>query len=179
MSTARPPEDLDTVIRDVYEPAGMKITDVLRETESTEYGACRFRLNGHSVAFRIAKSTPTKIGQFVTIWKRPTLYAAIAPLDVSDSVDFVVVNVSDTMHHGQFVFNQKLLVEKGIMSQNSQGGKLALRIYPPWTKPAARAAIKTQAWQLKQFFSLTQIQITDSAQTHKLLLAQVCALFGL
>ena len=38
--------------------------------ESAEYGACSFKLNGKTIQFRVSKITPTKTGQFVTIWKR-------------------------------------------------------------------------------------------------------------
>jgi hypothetical protein len=37
------------------------------EAESAEYGAYTFELNDLSVRFRVAKITPTKIGQFVTL----------------------------------------------------------------------------------------------------------------
>ena len=81
------PHELVAAIQDVYKPAGMQLTDLaLREAESVEYGASRFGLDGHTIAFRVAKTTPTKIGQFVTIWKRPTSGSIIAPLDVDDGL---------------------------------------------------------------------------------------------
>ena len=127
------PNELVAAIQDVYKPAGMQLTDLaLREAESVEYGASRFGLDGHTIAFRVAKTTPTKIGQFVTIWKRPTSGSIIAPLDVDDGVAFVVVSVFDATHRGQFVFDQKILASKGIMAINGKGGKRAIRVYPPW-----------------------------------------------
>jgi len=38
--------------------------------KSVEYEACIFRLNDFFVRFGVSKITPTKIGQFVTLWKR-------------------------------------------------------------------------------------------------------------
>ncbi len=163
------PHDLLAALRDVYEPAGMAVTDAaLRESESSEYGACRLGLDGRTIAFRVAKTTPTKIGQFVTIWKRPTLGDEIAPLDTSDGVAFVVVSVFDATHRGQFVFNQKILVAKGVMSYNGIGGKRAIRVYPPWTKPVVKEAIRTQQWQLQYFLPFEQGRTADSAQVRKL-----------
>ena len=148
----RLPQQLITAIRNVYEPAGMKVTHPPRcEAESAEYGACRVGLDGYAIAFRVAKITPTKIGQFVTIWKRPTPGGEIAPLDATDNVQFVVVSVPDATHQGQFIFNQKLLIAKGIMSCNGKGGKRAVRVYPPWTSPTAKDAIRTQQWQMQCF----------------------------
>ncbi len=151
------PNDLIYSIQKIYVPAGLKVTTkALREPESSEYDACRFSLNGHIIAFRVAKTTPTKVGQFVTIWKRPTAKDEIAPLDISDSVDFVIVCVSSKTHRGQFIFDQKILLEKHIMSQGAKEGKRAFRIYPPWTIPLSREALKTQKWQLSYFFSIEE-----------------------
>lgn len=151
------PAELTKIIQDIYEPAGLKITSpAQREAESTEYGACRFGLNGFNIAFRIAKITPKKLGQFVTVWKRLTPNSAIIPLDISDDIDFVIVSVADSAQHGQFIFSQKTLVNRGILSHQGQGGKLAFRVYPSWIKPIAKTAIKTQEWQLRHFFLTSQ-----------------------
>jgi len=146
------PDELAAAIRDHYEPAGLVLTDrPRREAESAEYSACRFGLNGHHLAFRVAKTTPTKIGQFVTLWKRETAGLKIAPLDAADGVDFVIVSVADAGHRGQFAFDRRSLVEHGVFSVEGEGGKRALRVYPPWSKPIAKEAIRTQQWQLRHF----------------------------
>ena len=49
----------------VFVPNKLLCTNLIQETESQEYGACEFLLNGKSIRFRVAKITPTKIGQFV------------------------------------------------------------------------------------------------------------------
>lgn len=149
------PHELISAIRYIYEPAGMKLTSAaFSESESIEYGACRFGINGHNTVFRVAKITPTKIGQFVTIWKRPTVRGEIAPLDVSDGVTFVIISVSDEIHRGQFIFDREILVAKDIMSRDGKGGKRGIRVYPPWTNPVAKAALKTQQWQLQYFLPI-------------------------
>ena len=146
------PDELTTAIRERYEPAGLVLTDrPRREAESAEYCACRFGLNGHQVAFRVARITPTKLGQFVTIWKRETPDVEIAPLDAADGVDFVIVSVADAGQRGQFVFDRQSLVDRGVISVNGKGGKRAVRVYPPWSKPIAKAAQRTQQWQTRHF----------------------------
>lgn len=167
------PHDLVAAIRYFYETAGMTVTDAARrETESAEYGACRLGLDGSSVAFRVAKTTPTKIGQFVTIWKRPMPGDEIAPLDSGDGVDFVVVSVADATHRGQFVFSQEALVNHGVMSLGGKGGKRAIRVYPPWSNPTAREAIRTQQWQLRYFLPLAPGDGADAGQVRKLFKTQ-------
>lgn len=146
------PDELTSAIRERYEPAGLVLTErPWREAESADYAACRFGLDGHQVAFRVAKTTPTKIGQFVTLWKRATPDTAIAPLDAADGVDFVIVDVADAGHRGQFVFDRRSLVERGVFSVDGKGGKRAIRVYPPWSKPIAKDAVRAQQWQVRHF----------------------------
>ncbi|WP_425254665.1 MepB family protein [Janthinobacterium sp. NFX145] len=117
------------------------------EAESADYGACRTELHGKRLVLRVAKITPTKTGQFVTVWKRPHPDADIAPLDEADPVDVVIISVSDEVQHGFFIFPRSVLVERGVMSRSGQGGKRALRVYPPWCAPESVQALRTQRWQ--------------------------------
>ena len=112
-------------------------------------------LEGNSVIRRIAKITPTKLGLFVTLWKRPVPGGVIMPFDSTDDIDFIVVNVAEKNDAGQFIFDRKTLIAQGVMSTNGKGGKRALRVYPPWTKPQNKQALKTQEWQLEHFFAST------------------------
>jgi hypothetical protein len=164
------PQDLVLALGGLYLQAGVAPSrPPQREQESDEYGACRLDLAGRAVAFRVAKTTPTKIGQFVTIWKRPTPSAEIAPLDSGDGVDAVVVSVGDASHRGQFVFDQQALLKYGVMSRDGQGGKRAIRVYPPWSKPVAKDAIKTQQWQLRYFVALAPQDAGAAARLRQLL----------
>ena len=158
------PHELINAINNIYLPAGMKVTGIpKRETQSEEYSACRFELDGQKVIFRVAKTTPTKIGQFVTLWKRQNAADKIAPFDINDEISHVVVTVFDQTHQGQFVFNKKILSEKGVISSPTKEGKRAIRVYPPWTKPIAKQAIKTQQWQLQYFFAIENNGCADLA----------------
>lgn len=138
----------------IYNPLELKVLDLQAEKESSEYGACRFKLNMLSICFRTAKTTPTKIGQFVTLWKR-TGKSPIHPFDMSDYIDLFIINVHSNNLFGQFVFPSSVLLEKNILSQNNQGGKRAVRVYPTWDNPTSPQAKKTQGWQLKYFVQIS------------------------
>ena len=139
-------------LEEVYAPAGLHLTAVpVAESESAKYDAFRLALNGASVVYRAAKTTPTKIGQFVTLWHRPDPAGPIAPLDSASDVALVIVAVSDGVRHGHFVFDRSTLLQQGVMSRDQLGGKLAIRVYPPWSEPVAMDAIRTQNWQSRCF----------------------------
>ncbi|MEI6790581.1 MAG: MepB family protein [Myxococcaceae bacterium] len=151
----------------VYEPCGFQYSQPVLEPESQEYGACFFKLGSLSVRFRIAKITPTKIGQFVTLWKRletgPT-----APYDLADSVDYFVISARSGDHFGQFVFSKAVLLKQGIFSKDNEGGKRGIRVYPPWDKTTSRQAQKTQEWQLQYFLETPESKPVDLARAKML-----------
>ena len=151
---------LQIITDNFYKPLGFELTNLEAEKESQEYGACTFELNGLQIVSRNARVTPTKIGQFVTLWKRLN-NGPIQPFDASDQIDFVVVNVSTDNQLGQFVFPKKVLLEKGVFSTASKEGKRALRVYPLWDKPTSKQALKTQQWQLDYFLLIDEGGKTD------------------
>lgn len=152
-----------------YQSAGLLCSNIYIEPESKEYSACRFIINHKQAHFRVAKITPTKIGQFVTLWKR-TAHGPIAPYDESDAIDLCIVSVSSNNHFGQFVFPKSILLKQGILSKNGIGGKRAIRVYPPWDKTESKQAAETQAWQLNYFLNLDP-QNLDLQNIKRLLLA--------
>lgn len=139
----------------VYKPSGLILQNLKIEDESVDYGASEFTIMNRSVKFRVGKITPTKIGQFVTFWKR-LVKEPILPYDFSDSFDFLAVSVRAENHFGQFVFPKAVLCEKGIVSCNGKEGKRAMRIYPPWDRADNSQAKKTQAWQLQFFIKFSE-----------------------
>lgn len=139
----------------IYKPCGLFLENLKIEDESEDYGAAEFTINHHSIKFRVGKITPTKVGQFVTFWKRLGK-GPILPYEFTDSFDFLVVSVRAENHFGQFVFPKAVLCEKGIVSFNGREGKRAIRIYPPWDKADNSQAKKTQAWQLQYFIKFSE-----------------------
>lgn len=161
------PIQLVNAIQKIYLPAKLKITqEASREAESAEYSACNLELNGHRVLFRTGKITPTKIGQFVTIWKR--VKGKTAPFDASDKIGFAIINVSDGRNHGQFIFDQTTLIKRGILSVGDKTGKMAFRLYPPWVTPVAKDAIKSQQWQLQCFCPILKDGSADAKRIREL-----------
>lgn len=139
----------------VYKPSGLILQNLKIEDESADYGASEFTIKNRSVKFRVGKITPTKVGQFVTFWKRIG-EGPILPYEFTDSFDFLVVSARAENHFGQFVFPKAALCEKGVVSCNGKEGKRAMRIYPPWDNADNSQAKKTQVWQLQYFIKFSE-----------------------
>ena len=139
----------------VYDCCNFEITAPLPEAESAEYSAYRFEINQKPICYREAKITPTKTGQFVTLWKR-NISGTIEPFDFSDTIDFVIISVRKENSIGQFIFPKAILLEKGIFSTLTKEGKRATRVYPPWDITTSKQAQKTQQWQLDYFLGISQ-----------------------
>lgn len=151
----------------VYDPCGFTCSQPVAEAESAEYAAHAFTLDGLAVRFRAAKTTPTKVGQFVTVWKRSP-GGPIQPYDAADPVDLFVISSRDDQHFGQFVFSLDALRRHGVVSADGSGGKRAFRVYPPWVTTTNRQAGSAQAWQLDHFLHLHGDQPVDAARARKL-----------
>lgn len=151
----------------IYDKCGFRLKNLKINSESIEYGACSFELNGHTVEHRISKITPTKTGQFVTIWKR-NKNGVTEPLDILDNIDFVVITSKSDDKIGQFIFPKSVLVDKGIISQNGKNGKRGIRVYPSWDITTNKQAEKTQRWQTKYFVRIEKETITTLDLVKKL-----------
>jgi hypothetical protein len=151
----------------VFSPCRFEFSQPLIEAQNAEYGAYIFKLNTLTVRFRVAKITPTKVGQFVTLWERIG-DGAIQPYDISDPVDLFVISTRKGNNFGQFVFPKAVLCDQNIISNKGKGGKRAIRVYPPWDKPTSRQAQKTQKWQLKYFIEIPINTPIDCARVQML-----------
>ncbi|MFJ6013174.1 MepB family protein [Streptomyces sp. NPDC092952] len=154
------PDDLLAAKALVYDPGGFDCSPPVPEPESAEYAACAFTLDGRSVRFRVARTTPTKVGQFVTVWQR-SAEGPIRPFDVADGVDLFVISCRDADGFGQFVFPREVLCERGIVSRDGSGGKRGFRVYPPWVATTSRQARSTQTWQVRCFLDLGRAGSAD------------------
>ncbi len=166
-SLSKIPEDLLFAIENVYDAIGFNCTVPVMETESSDYGACTFSVKGLAIRYSIAKITPAKIGQFVTIWKRNN-NGPIEPFDITDNIDLIVIGTRCNAWFGQFVFPVTALYEKGIFSGKNKPGKRGIRVYPPWDVVTSKQAKKTQQWQLPYFLEISKMHLTDLVQAKKL-----------
>ncbi|MEK4661721.1 MepB family protein [Priestia sp. FSL H7-0729] len=145
--------DLVTSKELIYDKCGFICSQPHEEAQNAEYGAYVFTLDSLSIRFRVAKSTPTKIGQFVTLWQRSE-DGLTRPYDGSDPADMYVISARTGGHFGQFVFPKHVLLARDIVSDHGKGGKRAIRVYPPWDNPTSKQAQKTQQWQLEYFLKV-------------------------
>jgi hypothetical protein len=136
----------------LYEPNHLTIKTIQEETQNSDYGAGIFQLNSKSVRFRVAKITPTKIGQFVAFWEKDLDNKNQAFL-YENATDLLVINTFTNNNHyfGQFVFPKEVLVKQNILKTATSKGKMAIRVYPSWDTPTSKQAIATQKWQLPYF----------------------------
>lgn len=154
----------------LYLCAGFEVTlPPIFPVEGAAYGACLVGLGPYTVAFRVGKRTPVKQGFFTTLWKRPLPKAPIAPLDQAEGIDFVVVYMQAKEQQGLFVLPQKRLSEQGIISVKGEGGRRAMRLYPPWEMGLQGGARGRQAWQKPYFLALPSQWATLAGQAPCLL----------
>jgi hypothetical protein len=151
---------LSTIIEEVYTPCGLMVSSFVQDREGKEYEACTFQLNALYIVARMAKITPKKMGQFVSLWKRKE-NGETTPYEEWDKVDLFVINVQEESHIGQFIFPKAVLMEKGIVSHCTKEGKRGFRVYPPWSGPTNKTALSTQKWQLEYFLKLGHQSKTD------------------
>lgn len=154
INTKELPGDLIIAKERVYDLCDFNCSEPQPEAESQDYDAYDFQINGKSIKFRTAKITPTKTGQFVTLWKRNKT-GIIEPFDFNDVIDFVIVNVRKDTLLGQFIFPKTILLQKGIFSTSAKEGIRATRVYPPWDETTSKQAQKTQQWQLDYFCEIS------------------------
>jgi hypothetical protein len=135
------PNNILIAQKNLYSLCNLSCSKIVFEEESKEYAACNFKLNNFSIKFRQAKITPTKIGQFVTCWKRSKTNET-TPFDTSDNFDFLIIGADFGAHSGQFIFPKASLIQHKIISTDNMEGKREFRVYPPWDKPDKAQAKK-------------------------------------
>jgi len=139
----------------IFQPLGLKLSNIEEDTESKDYSGCGFTLCDLKIKFRTAKITPTKTGQFVTIWKRNEK-GETTPFDSEDVFDFYLISASKDDDKGIFIFPKKILINKGIVSNGKKVGKRGIRVYPSWDLTESKQAKATQKWQIEYFLDISQ-----------------------
>ena len=141
---------LDHINEVIYKPNQLIVASTEEEQQNIEYAAGTFELINKlavkTVRFRVAKQTPTKVGQFVTFWEKDAKDMN-QPFQSNKSPDLLVITTfKDNTTFGQFVFPKDVLLRNDILQSHSTKGKMGIRVYPSWDKPTSNTAIKTQNW---------------------------------
>ena len=168
MSITKLPLILQTASNLVYHPLGYQINNLQTESEGREYVACTFELNRLKIKHRLSKITPTKTGQFVTIWKRNEA-GITTPFNDRDEFDLLIISASSVDRSGQFIFPKDILVQHKIITKNEIEGKRGIRVYPPWDTVTNKQAEKTQQWQAPYFLQIDINENIDLARAKKLI----------
>lgn len=143
----------------IYSPCNLKMSKFKIDEENSDYFNCIFKLNKKKICFRKGKQTPTKIGHFVSFWKRIDDYPT--PYNIDDDIDIYIVSINDKHKFGQFIFTKEILCEKKIISCGNKVGKLGFRVYAPWYEPDNKTAKATQLWQKQYFVNITDNKIDN------------------
>lgn len=160
--------ELELINKYVFQVCGIELKNAETELESQEYFAHNFELNNQKVKFRMAKITPMKTGQFVTIWKRNE-DGITEPHNLSDKFEFYIIAAREETKFGIFIFNKIILSENKILTNKNGEGKRGIRVYPPWSLTTNRQAQKTQNWQTKYFVEVSNDNQIDISKVKKLL----------
>jgi len=131
----------------VFSHYGLIISNLHEDWESKDYSGFNFTLNQWTVKFRKAKITPTKTGQFVTLWKRNPETDETQPFTSQDPFSFYIILTETPENSGFFFFTKKALIQNHILSGSVKPGKRGFRVYPVWNHPENKQAVKTQNWQ--------------------------------
>lgn len=158
----------------IYAANGLAYSPAISEPEGQSYAAHSFSVASQQVQFRVAKTTPTKPGHFVTLWRR-SQHGPIRPFQLSDQVEVFVVCVRHKGQFGQFVFRWQTLQQHGIVAASNSAGKRAFRVYPPWSEEMTPSELNKQAkasqdWQLASFLPIDEATGSDPARTKSLYL---------
>lgn len=152
----------------LYDKCDFELSHLQIQKESSEYEACSFKLNDKEIHYRKAKITPTKTGQFVTIWKRNT-EGITEPFSYLDTLDFIVITVINETNRGQFIFPKALLLKHAVIRNETKDGKRGIRVYAPWDKVSSKQAEKTKAWQIACFINFDEVNTSTLHLLKKLI----------
>lgn len=160
--------EIELLNNSIFKVCKIELENVKTEKESQAYFAHNFELNKKKVKFRMAKITPTKTGQFVTIWKRNE-NGITEPPNIDDEFEFYVIATRQEERFGVFIFDKMVLGENRILTSKKGEGKRGIRVYPNWSVTENKQAQKTQNWQTKYFVEISSGNETDLNKIRKLL----------
>lgn len=131
-----------------------EITNLIAEPQNKEYEGYQFTIDNLSYRSRLAKTTPKKKGYFVAFWEKNAENNNQA-YEFTTSPDYTIIAIDDYHKKGLFIFPKEVLLKQKILKNDTQKGKMAIRVYPTWEKELNPTATKTQAWQINYFNDLS------------------------
>lgn len=139
----------------VYEANQLPIKAIEQEKQNFKYSAGTFTICPTTIRFRVANTTPTKVGQFVAFWEKDENNNN-QPYCYEDAPDLLVINTFEQDNKfGQFIFPKEILLQQNILSSSSTKGRMAMRVYPSWDHPTSHQAKETQKWQSTYFIDMS------------------------
>lgn len=152
----------------IFKTCGIEITGLMENLESHKYSAHGFALNGIKAQFQLAKITPSKTGQFVTIWQRDDK-GITQPYKIDDNFTLYIIAVKDNNKQGVFIFPKAELYKHKILAGESSKGKRGIRVYASWDAALSKQAQKTKNWQTQFFIDLSSAVDIDITLAKNLL----------
>lgn len=131
-----------------------KIQNLFVEKQNQAYEGLTFNLRDKSYRSRLAKKTPNKKGYFVVFWEKDAQNNN-QPYAFESAPDQLIVLVLDDKKQGIFLFPKKVLLEQGILTNQTSKGKMGIRVYPTWESELNTSAQRTQKWQAVYFTDYT------------------------
>ena len=130
------------------------IQNLLVEEQNQAYEGLTFELNDETYRSRLAKKTPNKKGYFVVFWEK-NRQNNNQPYAFESAPNQLIVLILDEEKQGVFLFPKKVLLEQGILRDETTKGKMAIRVYPTWENELNLSAQRTQKWQEAYFTDYT------------------------
>ncbi|QXE00932.1 MepB family protein [Terribacillus sp. DMT04] len=132
-----------------------QLHNVYYETQNEEYEGATFFVRHSIFRSRRAKLTPNKKGYFVVFWEK-NAHNQNQAFTYEESPKKIVITIIDGHLKGQFIFPKAILHKKGVLRDDHNKGKVAIRVYPDWEADLNKNATKTQQWQSTYFLDLTK-----------------------
>ena len=130
------------------------IQNLLVEEQNQAYEGLTFELNDETYRSRLAKKTPNKKGYFVVFWEK-NRQNNNQPYAFESAPNQLIVLILDEEKQGVFLFPKKVLLEQGILRDETTKGKMAIRVYPTWENELNASARRTQKRQEAYFTDYT------------------------
>lgn len=143
-------KELQEIDFKIFKPSDLKIGTIEKDHDNVDYCGVSIWFENFKMKFRMAKITPKKTGQFVTLWKKNFAHKN-EPYHLDDDFDYFIIATKEHQRFGFFFFPKQVLVKHSILSSDNKVGKMGFRVYPVWDNPTNKQAARTQQWQGKYF----------------------------